>query len=122
MASKNICSEGYIQFPVFLSAPVSFSLFAGLALELLCDEGSDGIARGIVDTSRCVASRNDDSILEDCDAVGDWANCEESQEVWTGDCDGAAGGWGVALAFWAFACLSHASRVLWSTGQAAGSS
>lgn len=53
IASKNICSLGYIQLPVFLSAPVSFSLFAGLADAAT---GCDGKARGIVDISRSVAS------------------------------------------------------------------
>jgi hypothetical protein len=63
-----------------------------------------------------------------------WSRVEESQDCWTEDCEGAGGaaagvgmgvlwGFGGVVPFWARAWASHASRVLWSTGQAvAGSS
>jgi hypothetical protein len=62
----------------------------------------------------------------------DWSSAEESQDVWTAleDCAwvGAGGGEGVLVCGFAGgvpfarACASHASRVLWSTGQAAAGS
>lgn len=67
--------------------------------------------------------------------AGDWSRVEESQDVWTveveggGDCGGFGEGadgllpCGFAAAEpLARACASHASRVLWSTGQAAAGS
>jgi hypothetical protein len=50
------------------------------------------------------------------EGVGAWSNVEESQpeEAWRGACGDAGVG---SLGFWALACLSHASRALWSTGQ-----
>ncbi len=53
MAEKNICSEGYIQFPVFLSAPVSASLLAGR--EAVDGAVGCGGARGIVLITRVVS-------------------------------------------------------------------
>lgn len=127
MASKNMRSEGYIQFPVVLSAPVSPSLFAGLGLPWvpppLLEPGVD-IARGIVDTSRVVPSPMEDRMPRfEARFLGDCSVCEGSRPVaWRGDAAGVgAGGCGDAP-FCSFACLSHASRVLWSTGQADGCS
>jgi len=61
-----------------------------------------------------------------------WSSVEESQDCWTADWEGAgtaAGvgmgvlwGFGGVVPFWARAWASHASRVLWSTGQAAAGS
>ena len=125
MASKNICSEGYIKFPLFSSLPVSRSLFAGRAG--CCDGIGSEVARGMVEISRCVPSRNEDSIegLEDVD----WSSCEESQDVWRGASGFAGVGGGATLGgcgfggwFWVRACLSHASLALWSTGHAAAGS
>lgn len=62
----------------------------------------------------------------------DWSSVEESQDVWTGlevcAWAGAGGGEGVLACGLAVgvpfvrAWASHASRVLWSTGQAAADS
>ncbi|KAK5634297.1 hypothetical protein RRF57_010010 [Xylaria bambusicola] len=55
IASKNMRSDGYIQFPVARSAPVSCSLFArdGAEWSLLMSLLPAGIdVRGIVETSR----------------------------------------------------------------------
>jgi hypothetical protein len=112
---------------------VSFSLFAALALGW---GGRSGNARGIVLISRSVLRRNWERTLV---LVGEgevvlWSREEESQDCWTGEaacsCEGAAGvGMGVLwgfegalLPFCARAWASHASRVLWSTGQAAAGS
>jgi hypothetical protein len=88
-------------------------------------------------TSRSVASRNCERRPVDVGGGKDvlWSRDEESHDCWTGDCacgcEGAAAGVGMgvlcgfegAFAFSARAWASHASRVLWSTGQAtAGSS
>lgn len=66
----------------------------------------------------------------------DWSREEESHDCWTGDrdcgcgCGGAGATAGVGALLCGFgedsplarACASHASRVLWSTGQAAAGS
>jgi hypothetical protein len=54
------------------------------------------------------------------DLVVDWSICEESHPSdWRGLCgDGGVAPGGV----WVLACLSQASLVLWSTGQAAAGS
>lgn len=62
-----------------------------------------------------------------------WSREEESQDCCTADWEGAGGaaagvgmgvlwGFGGVVPFWARAWASHASRVLWSTGQAAAGS
>jgi len=107
MASKNICSEGYTQFPL-LSFPLSTSLFAGPSL------GVD-VARGIVEISRSVPrpsrdrSRPGERIL--------WSIWEESQlspaGMGRGDVGDEEGGRGCGIGGpWPVlrACSSHASR------------
>lgn len=129
IALKNICSEGYIQFPVVLSAPVSPSLFAGFDAvgppSFAAAVSRDvGVARGMEETSRWVPRRREARMPGGdvgVDVLGFWSSCVESQpSAWRGEC-GDCGGGAAALAACALAraCLSHASRVLSSTGQAA---
>jgi len=76
MASKNICSDGYIQLPLFLSWPLSASLFAGLSEG--GPESSEGMALGMVETSRSLPRRS----LERMGELGEdavWFIWEESQ-------------------------------------------
>ena len=57
MASKNILSDGYIQFPDLTSEPVSCSLFASFGDEGFgVVVGIDGSARGIELISRSKAN------------------------------------------------------------------
>lgn len=118
---------------------MSRSLFAGRALGAGCAAIWEGSARGIVLTSRSVPRRICERMLV---LLGGgelvlWSSVEESQDCWTADWEGAgvaaaaaaAGvgmgvlwGFGGVVPFWARAWASHASRVLWSTGQAAAGS
>lgn len=122
IASKNIFSEGYIQFPFSLT-PLSFSLFAGFAPSEL----STGDALGIVEITRCVSSPfgaagasaggGEEKKREKSPGIGaggDWSISSESQELpllaALGPAD-APGKEAVGLDF------SHAARVFSSTGQ-----
>jgi hypothetical protein len=84
-------------------------------------------------TSRSVASLSWDNMPVEVGAGEevDWLREEESQDAWTvvedWDCTGVAGVGVLACGFvvgvpFARAWASHASRVLWSTGQAAAGS
>lgn len=81
MASKNMRSEGYIQFPDALSAPVSFSLFAGRSV------GTPGVERGIVLISRSVPRRAFERrpVVVGAGEDVDWSRVEESHDCWTGE-------------------------------------
>lgn len=104
-ALKNCVSDGYIQFPLALSAPVSCSLLLGTV------EGTSSWARGMVETSRSW-----DNVLVDLptgtvmlSVAGDWDILSEEHSVdWAADvlakvggaagvgvAAGAAGGFGV---------------------------
>lgn len=119
IASKNIFSEGYIQFPLAL-VPPSFSLFAGFEPS----ESSSGDARGIVETTRCVPSPVDTAAASaggveeknrenspGC-AGGVWLISSESQALplLAALALAAPGNDAVGFAF------NHAARVLSSTG------
>jgi len=122
IASKNIFSEGYIQFPLSLT-PLSFSLFAGLAPA----SWLTGEARGIVEISR--------STPRDFGASDRGAGVENLEKSPFGD--RAGGVWSIVLESQLFPWLaklaslvapgkaavlegfdlSHAARVAGSTGQ-----
>jgi hypothetical protein len=116
-------SDGYIQRPD--EAPVSCSLFAGL-VDTDCSLGELEV-RGMLETSRSVASLNDgpQNLLVGGDIVpGDWSILPESQ-LWAigAAVEDGAGAGGTGGCCWAsnccfLDCSSHAVRVLWSTGHA----
>lgn len=131
MASKNIFSEGYTQLPVLASAPVSVSWLTGQAAVVA--PGSE--ERGMVETTRDSARSRPgldggDEVCVGCgccccevveDELRKGMRQPQTDDVEVGldsvEDDGGCDGL-VSCAWAARACASHASLLLWSTGQA----
>jgi hypothetical protein len=119
MASKNIFSLGYTQFPVAASAPDSFSWLAGqeangadAGVDVVPDEPLVGVDdRGMLETSRCVsrgfflgAFWDTCSVVDCCDGDGVDDEPRGRYERMDDAHDPAAAGWGTGDATEAAAC------------------